>query len=74
MKNKFRLQIDLNSPSRKKNVKTPDILRKKDYSPMPVDSPKSIKHRVSVIEVEAEVSKEIEQKKQEYKEKKENHK
>ena len=77
MKNKFRLQIDLNSPSRKKNVKTPDILRKKDYSPMPVDSPNSIKHRVSVIEVEEvskEVSKEIEQKKQEYKEGKQNHK
>tara|TARA_B000000557_G_C20495378_1_gene325626 strand:- start:192 stop:425 length:234 start_codon:yes stop_codon:yes gene_type:complete len=77
MKNKFKLQIDLNSPSRKKNVKTPDILRKKDYSPMPVDSPNSIKHRVSVIEVEEvskEVSKEIEQKKQEYKEGKQNHK
>ena len=74
MKNKFRLQIDLNSPSRKKNVKTPDILRKKDYSPMPVDSPNSIKHRVSVVEVETEVSKEIEQKKQEYKEGKNSHK
>ena len=77
MKSKLNLQIDLNSPSRKKNVKTPDILRKKDYSPMPVDSPNSIKHRVSVIEVEEvskEVSKEIEQKKQEYKEGKQNHK
>ena len=74
MKNKFRLQIDLNSPSRKKNVKTPDILRKKDYSPMPIDSPNSIKHRVSVIEVEKEVSKEIEQKKKEYKEGKQTHK
>ena len=56
MKNKFRLQIDLNSPKSKKNVKTPEILRKKDYSPMPVDSPHSIKHRISVIEVETEVS------------------
>ena len=74
MKSKFNLQIDLNSPSRKKNVKTPDILRKKDYSPMPIDSPNSIKHRVSVVEVETEVSKEIEQKKQEYKEGKNSHK
>ena len=74
MKNKFRLQIDLNSPKSRKNVKTPDILRKKDYSPMPVDSPHSIKHRISVIEVETEVSKEIEGKKQEYKEEKQKHK
>ena len=63
MKSKLNLQIDLNSPKSKKNIKTPDILRKKDYSPMPIDSPNSIKHRVSVIEVEQEVSKEIEQKK-----------
>ena len=74
MKSKLHLQIDLNSPKSKKNVKTPDILRKKDYSPMPIDSPNSIKHRVSVIEVEQEVSKEIEQKKQAYKEGKQNHK
>jgi hypothetical protein len=74
MKSKLNLQIDLNSPKSKKNIKTPDILRKKDYSPMPIDSPNSIKHRVSVIEVEQEVSKEIEQKKQEYKEGKQNHK
>ena len=74
MKSKLNLQIDLNSPKSKKNIKTPDILRKKDYSPMPLDSPNSIKHRVSVIEVVQEVSKEIEQKKQEYKEGKQNHK
>ena len=74
MKSKLNLQIDLNSPKSKKNIKTPDILRKKDYSPMPIDSPNSIKHRVSVIEVEQEVSKEIEQKKQAYKEGKQNHK
>ena len=74
MKSKLNLQIDLNSPKSKKNIKTPDILRKKDYSPMPIDSPNSIKHRVSVIEVEQEVSKEIEQKKQEYNEGKQNHK
>jgi len=74
MKSKLKLQIDLNSPKSKKNIKTPDILRKKDYSPMPVDSPNSIRHRVSVVEVEQEVSKEIEQKKQEYKEGKQCHK
>ena len=74
MKTKLNLQIDLNSPKSKKNIKTPDILRKKDYSPMPIDSPNSIKHRISVVEVENEVSKEIEQKKQEYKEGKTNHK
>ena len=74
MKNKFRLQLDLNSSKSKKNVKTPEILRKKDYSPMPVDSPHSIKHRISVIEVETEVSQEIEEKKQEYKEGKQKHK
>ena len=51
MKNKLKLNINLNSPSRK-TVKTPDILRKKDYSPMPIDSPNSIKHRISVIELE----------------------
>ena len=72
MKSKLNLQIDLNSPKSKKNVKTPEILRKKDYSPMPIDSPKSIKHRISVIQVE--VSKEIEEKKQEYKEGKQSHK
>ena len=74
MKTKLNLQIDLNSPKSKKNIKTPDILRKKDYSPMPIDSPNSIKLRISVVEVENEVSKEIEQKKQEYKEGKTNHK
>tara|TARA_B100000902_G_scaffold393655_1_gene448338 strand:+ start:2847 stop:3071 length:225 start_codon:yes stop_codon:yes gene_type:complete len=74
MKSKFNLQIDLNSPKSKKNIKTPDILRKRDYSPMPIDSPKSIKHRISVVEVETEVSQEIEQKKQEYKEGKQSHK
>tara|TARA_B100000676_G_C18013527_1_gene808177 strand:- start:283 stop:510 length:228 start_codon:yes stop_codon:yes gene_type:complete len=62
MKNKLKLQIDLNSPSRRSLVKTPDILRKRDYSPIPIDSPNSIKHRVSVVEV---VKKEIEKKKKE---------
>ena len=41
---------------------------------MPVDSPNSIRHRISVVEVEKEVSKEIEEKKQEYKEGKQSHK
>ena len=74
MKNKFKLQIDLNSPKSKQNIKTPDILRKRDYSPMPIDSPKSIKHRVSVIEIE--VSNEINKKKEEKEEEEEkyNHK
>jgi len=61
MKNKLKLNINLNSPSRK-TVKTPDILRKRDYSPMPLDSPNSIKHRISVVEVEEskkEVTEEI---------------
>tara|TARA_B100001093_G_scaffold478258_1_gene506259 strand:- start:4149 stop:4385 length:237 start_codon:yes stop_codon:yes gene_type:complete len=60
MKSKLKLQIDLNSPSRRSLVKTPDILRKRDYSPIPLDSPNSIKHRVSVIQV---VKSEIEKKK-----------
>ena len=38
MKSKLNLQIDLNSPSRRSLVKTPDILRKRDYSPIPLDS------------------------------------
>ena len=59
MKNKFHLQIDINSPSRKSLVKTPDILRKKDYSFISY-SPNSIKHRISIIEVE--VTKEINEK------------
>jgi|TARA_B100000902_G_scaffold192131_1_gene183603 hypothetical protein len=73
MKNKLKLNINLNSPSRK-TVKTPIVLRKRDYSPMPIDSPKSIKHRVSVIEIE--VSNEINKKKEEKEEEEEkyNHK
>tara|TARA_B100000900_G_C20007145_1_gene484241 strand:- start:229 stop:468 length:240 start_codon:yes stop_codon:yes gene_type:complete len=79
MKSKLQLKIDLNSPSRRSLVKTPDILRKRDYSPIPLDSPNSIKHRVSVVEV---VKSEIENKKnkcasEKYEEKKEenyNHK
>ena len=51
MKNKLKLNINLDSPSRK-TVKTPIVLRKRDYSPIPLDSPNSIKHRISVVEVE----------------------
>jgi hypothetical protein len=61
MKHKLKLNINLNSPSRK-TVKTPDILRKKDYSPMPIDSPNSIKHRISEFDLEVskiEVTEEI---------------
>ena len=75
MKHKLKLNINLNSPSRK-TVKTPDILRKKDYSPMPIDSPNSIKHRisefdleVSKIEVTAEINKIKEIKEEKYKHK-----
>jgi len=71
MKNKLKLNINLDSPSRK-TVKTPIILRKRDYSPMPLDSPKSIKHRISVVEVEEskiEVTNEINKIKKEYEDK-----
>ena len=71
MKNKLKLNINLDSPSRK-TVKTPIVLRKRDYSPMPLDSPKSIKHRISVVEVEEskiEVTNEINKIKKEYEDK-----
>jgi len=76
MKNKLNLHIDLNSPSNKR-VKTPDILRKRDYSPMPIDSPNSIKHRISVIDVEEtknEVKKEMKNIKKEKEKENENEK
>ena len=71
MKNKLKLNINLDSPSRK-TVKTPIVLRKRDYSPMPLDSPNSIKHRISVVEVEEskiEVTNEINKIKKEYEDK-----
>jgi len=53
MKTKFKLQLNLNSPSTNKKVRTPEIQRRTDYLNSPVlDSPNSIKHRISVIKVE----------------------
>ena len=53
MKHKLKLHIDPNSPSKSKQVKTPDMTRRVDYlnSPIALDSPNSIKHRISVIKV-----------------------
>ena len=48
----LKLTLDLHSISSKQEVKTPILLRTKDYSPIPLESPHSIKHRVSVIEIE----------------------
>ena len=51
MKTKFKLQLNLNSPSISQKVRTPEIQRRTDYLNSPVlDSPNSIKHRISVIE------------------------
>ena len=53
MKTKFKLQLNLNSPSTNQKVRTPEIQRRRDYLNSPVlDSPNSIKHRISVINVE----------------------
>ena len=53
MKTKFKLQLNLNSPSTSQKVRTPEIQRRMDYLNSPVlDSPKSIKHRISIIKVE----------------------
>ena len=53
MKHKLKLFIDPNSPSKSQQVKTPDMTRRMDYlnSPIALDSPNSIKHRISVINV-----------------------
>jgi hypothetical protein len=53
MKHKLKLHIDPNSPSKSKQIKTPDMTRRVDYlnSPIALDSPNSIKHRISVIKV-----------------------
>lgn len=53
MKHKLKLFIDPNSPSKSQQVKTPDMTRRMDYlnSPIALDSPNSIKHRISVIKV-----------------------
>ena len=55
MKHKLKkLFIDINSPSKSQQVKTPDMSRRMDYlnSPINLDSPNSIKHRISVIKVD----------------------
>ena len=52
MKTKFKLQLNLNSPSTNQKVRTPEIQRRRDYLNSPLlDSPSSIKHRISVVEV-----------------------
>ena len=48
----LKLNLDLKSLSGNKQAKTPILLRNRDYSPIPLESPNSIKHRVSVIEIE----------------------
>ncbi len=53
MKTKFKLQLNLNSPSISQKVRTPEIQRRMDYLNSPIlDWPNSIKHRISVITVE----------------------
>jgi len=54
MKSKLKLFINLNSPSKSKCVKTPDMIRRIDClnSPIFLDSPNSIKHRISMFEVD----------------------
>ena len=48
----LKLTIDLTSLSSNQKVKTPILLRNRDYSPLPLDSPNSMKHRITVIEIE----------------------
>ena len=48
----LKLNINLNSISSNEVIKTPILLRNRDYSPIPLESPQSIKHRISVEEVE----------------------
>ena len=48
----LKLNIDLTSLSGNRQVKTPILLRNRDYSPLPLDSPNSMKHRIIVIEIE----------------------
>ena len=73
----LKLNINLNSISSNEVIKTPILLRSKDYSPMPLESPQSIKHRISVVEVEEskiEVTDEINKMKKEKEEGKYKHK
>jgi len=48
----LKLNIDLTSLYSNHQVKTPILLRNRDYSPLPLDSPNSMKHRITVIEIE----------------------
>ena len=52
----LKLTIDLTSLSSNQKVKTPILLRNRDYSPLPLESPNSIKHRITVIEIEGKGS------------------
>jgi len=53
---RLKLNIDLTSLSSNHKVKTPILLRNRDYSPLPLESPNSIKHRITVHEIEENVS------------------
>jgi len=73
----LKLNINLNSISSNEVIKTPILLRNRDYSPIPLESPQSIKHRISVEEVEEskiEVTDEINKIKKEKEEGKYKHK
>ena len=73
----LKLNINLNSISSNEVIKTPILLRNRDYSPIPLESPQSIKHRISVVEVEEskiEVTDEINKIKKEKEEGKYKHK
>lgn len=52
----LKLNIDLTSLSSNHQVKTPILLRNRDYSSLPLESPNSIKHRIIVIETEGKSS------------------
>tara|TARA_B110000858_G_scaffold179862_1_gene216967 strand:+ start:887 stop:1102 length:216 start_codon:yes stop_codon:yes gene_type:complete len=52
----LKLNIDLISLSSNHQVKTPILLRNRDYSSLPLESPNSIKHRIIVIETEGKSS------------------
>jgi len=52
----LKLNLDLNSLSNEQEVKTPILLRNRDYSPIPLDSPNSIKHRIIEFHIEEKVS------------------
>jgi len=53
--NRLKLNIDLTSLSSNQQVKTPILLRNRDYSPLPLESPNSIKHKIIVIEIDEKI-------------------